>query len=156
MITMYYIFGGLLMSSNLFPQAIVAWQPLYVLTSCVSSHHFLIACSPFHLPPSTPSPFSPSPPSFLTLSLPLLSHLHPFPYLPLSKYVFHLVPLFNTTIPLSHLSSITPGRKSGKGCFNYSGRKGKDKTENKEARELLQQFSIPLNGRYVTYREYTT
>ncbi|CAI8026716.1 Trifunctional enzyme subunit alpha, mitochondrial, partial [Geodia barretti] len=38
------------------------------------------------------------------------------------------------------------GRKSGKGCFNYSGRKGKDKTENKEARELLQQFSIPLNG----------
>ena len=44
---------------------------------------------------------------------------------------------------------MTPGRKSGKGCFNYSGRKGKDKTENKEAQELLQQFNIPLNGRYV-------
>jgi enoyl-CoA hydratase/long-chain 3-hydroxyacyl-CoA dehydrogenase len=38
------------------------------------------------------------------------------------------------------------GRKSGKGCFNYSGRKGKDKAENKEAQELLQQFSIPLMG----------
>jgi enoyl-CoA hydratase/long-chain 3-hydroxyacyl-CoA dehydrogenase len=38
------------------------------------------------------------------------------------------------------------GRKSGKGCFNYSGRKGKNKTENTEAQELLQQFSVPQRG----------
>ena len=86
------------------------------------------------------APFTPSLPSHLFLSHSTLS-LHKFILLPSDPLI--LISL------ASHHSPTAPGRKSGKGCFNYSGRKGRDKTENKEAQELLQQFSIPLKGRYV-------
>ena len=86
------------------------------------------------------APFTPSLPSHLFLSHSILS-LHKCLLLPSDPLI--LISL------VSHHSPTAPGRKSGKGCFNYSGRKGRDKTENKEAQELLQQFSIPLRGRYV-------
>lgn len=38
------------------------------------------------------------------------------------------------------------GRKSGKGCYVYSGRKGKNKQPNTEAEALLEKFHIPIKG----------
>lgn len=38
------------------------------------------------------------------------------------------------------------GRKSGKGCYVYSGRKGKNKTVNQEAEKLLEKYRIPVRG----------
>ena len=41
------------------------------------------------------------------------------------------------------------GRKSGKGCYVYSGRKGKSKAVNQEAEKLMEKYRIPIRGRYV-------
>ena len=41
------------------------------------------------------------------------------------------------------------GRKSGKGCYVYSGRKGKDKSVNKDAEAIVQNYRIPVKGRWV-------
>ena len=41
------------------------------------------------------------------------------------------------------------GRKSGKGCYVYSGRKGKNKAVNQEAEKLMEKYRIPMRGRYV-------
>ena len=41
------------------------------------------------------------------------------------------------------------GRKSGKGCYVYGGRKGKSKTVNQEAEKLLEKYRIPIKGRSV-------
>ena len=38
------------------------------------------------------------------------------------------------------------GRKSGKGCYVYSGSKGKDKSVNKDAEAILQNYRIPVKG----------
>ena len=40
-----------------------------------------------------------------------------------------------------------PGRKTGKGCFVYSGRKGKSKSVNTEAVQLLEKYRMPVKGR---------
>ena len=41
------------------------------------------------------------------------------------------------------------GRKSGKGCYVYSGKKGKGKTINKEAEKIMEKYHVhvPLGGR---------
>ena len=39
------------------------------------------------------------------------------------------------------------GRKSGKGCYVYSGKK--NKSVNTEAEALLEKYRIPINGRYL-------
>ena len=39
------------------------------------------------------------------------------------------------------------GRKSGKGCYVYSGRKGKNKAVNQEAEKLMEKYRIPMRGR---------
>ena len=41
------------------------------------------------------------------------------------------------------------GRKSGKGCYVYSGRKGKDKSVNKDAEAIIENYRVPIKGRYV-------
>jgi len=38
------------------------------------------------------------------------------------------------------------GRKNGKGCYVYSGRKGKSKSVNQEAEQLLEKYRIPIKG----------
>eukprot|EP00731_Ephydatia_muelleri_P031720 Em0023g227a len=38
------------------------------------------------------------------------------------------------------------GRKSGKGCYVYSGRKGKDKSVNKDAEAIVQNYRISIKG----------
>ena len=39
------------------------------------------------------------------------------------------------------------GRKSGKGCYVYSGKK--NKSVNTEAEALLEKYRIPMTGRYL-------
>ena len=39
------------------------------------------------------------------------------------------------------------GRKTGKGCYIYSGRKGKSKAVNKEAEQILEKYRIPVKGK---------
>lgn len=57
-----------------------------------------------------------------------------------------LTPISPLTLhPLTH----HPGRKSGKGCYVYSGRKGKNKAVNSEAEQLLEKYRIPIKGRSV-------
>jgi enoyl-CoA hydratase/long-chain 3-hydroxyacyl-CoA dehydrogenase len=38
------------------------------------------------------------------------------------------------------------GRKSGKGCYVYAGRKGKDKSVNTEAQSILEKYQLPVKG----------
>lgn len=38
------------------------------------------------------------------------------------------------------------GRKSGKGCYVYSGRKGKSKTVNTDAEAILKKYRLPMKG----------
>lgn len=41
------------------------------------------------------------------------------------------------------------GRKTGKGCYVYSGKKGKDRSVNTDAEALLEKYRMPINGRSV-------
>ena len=45
------------------------------------------------------------------------------------------------------MSPFAPGRKSGKGCYVYSGRKGKNKNLNTDAESILERYKQPVLGR---------
>lgn len=70
--------------------------------------------------------------------------------LPIAKVITELkcvmLLLFTSCIVVVLLCA---GRKSGKGCYVYSGRKGKNKTVNQEAEKLLEKYRIPVRGRYI-------
>ena len=38
------------------------------------------------------------------------------------------------------------GRKSGKGCYVYTGKKGKNRSVNTEAETLLEKYRVPIKG----------
>ena len=40
------------------------------------------------------------------------------------------------------------GRKTGKGCYVYSGKRGKDRSVNEEAAAIVEKYKIPISGRY--------
>ena len=47
-----------------------------------------------------------------------------------------------------HLCVWLSGRKSGKGCYVYSGKKGKSRALNTEAEKIMEKYRIPLKGRW--------
>ena len=89
---------------------------------------FQSSCPPSF--PLLPSPSSPLSPSLILLPSPFF----PSPSFPLPPSLLLFPPP-------------PPGRKSGKGCYVYSGRKGKNKNLNTEAEGILERYRQPMLGR---------